>query len=118
MSINPEALDEYREILGDEFGPFFIDLIDTFFESGPEFIQTMKEALESGNTELFTRSAHTMKSNCKTFGAMEFSEKAFELEKLGDSGSLDGAMEKVLALEKDYELLVVELKELRDNLSG
>ena len=30
--------------------------------------------------ELFARTAHTLKSNCKTFGAYDFAELAFELE--------------------------------------
>ncbi len=44
MALDPSALDEYREVLGDEFAPFFADLIETIFISGPEFIQTMISA--------------------------------------------------------------------------
>jgi len=116
MPIDPKALDEYREVLGDEFGPFFVDLIDTFFESGPEFFQNMKDALANDDAEAFTRAAHTMKSNCKTFGANEFAEKAFELEELGSSNNLAEAKDKLPALEDGYQELVVELEKLRDSL--
>ncbi len=116
MSLDPAALDEYRDVLGDEFGAFFIDLIDTFFESGPELIQTMKDSLASGDAESFTRAAHTMKSNCKTFGATEFAEKAFELEKLGSDNNLADAKDKLAVLDAAYQELVVELKNLRDSL--
>ncbi|MBC8506363.1 MAG: Hpt domain-containing protein [Anaerolineales bacterium] len=116
MPLDPAALDEYRDVLGDEFGPFFIDLIDTFFASGPEFIQTMKDALSGGDVASFTRAAHTMKSNCKTFGANEFAEKTFELEKLGNDKNLADAKDKLVALEADYQGLVAELENLRDSL--
>ncbi|MBC8503938.1 MAG: Hpt domain-containing protein [Chloroflexi bacterium] len=116
MSIDPAALDEYREVLGEEFTPFFVDLIDTFFTGGPEFIQTMKDALASEDAETFTRSAHTLKSNCKTFGAYEFADIAFELEKLGNEENLEDAKEKLIALEEAYQQLVVDLEELRDSL--
>ncbi len=117
MAIDPTAIDEYREVLGDEFAPFFTDLIDTFFTSGPDFIQSMKDAFSAGDTELFTRSAHTLKSNCKTFGAFDFADMAFELEKIGDSGNLDGALEKVANLEEAYQQLKVDLEALRDRLA-
>ncbi len=116
MAIDPAALDEYREVLGEEFTPFFVDLIDTFFTSGPEFIQTMKDALAADDAETFTRSAHTLKSNCKTFGAYEFADKAFELEKLGSAENLEEAQEKLVTLEGAYQQLVVDLEELRDSL--
>jgi HPt (histidine-containing phosphotransfer) domain-containing protein len=116
MAINPEALDEYREILGEEFAPFFIDLIETFFSSGPEFIKNMKAALASGDDELFTRSAHTLKSNCKTFGAYDFAELAYELEMLGNDQKLEEAPEKLAVLEETFQQLVDDLTALKDNL--
>ncbi len=116
MPIDPAALDEYREVLGDEFGPFFIDLIETFFNSGPEFIQNMQDALANNDAEAFTRSAHTLKSNCKTFGAYEYAEKAFELEELGRDKNLVAAKEKLDALAGEYQQLVAELEDLRDSL--
>lgn len=118
MSINPEALDEYREVLGEEFAPFFIDLIDTFFASGPEFIQTLKDSLADGDDELFTRTAHTMKSNCKTFGAYDFAELAFDLEKLGNEKKLDDVPEKLTELENAYQQLVDDLEKLKASLGG
>jgi len=116
MPIDSAALDEYREVLGEEFAPFFIDLIETFFTSGPAYIQTMKDALAGNDAETFTRSAHTLKSNCKTFGAFEFAEKAFELEKLGSEKNLKATKKKLARLEKAYKQLVIDLEELRDSL--
>jgi len=116
MSIDPAALDEYREVLGEEFAPFFVDLIDTFFTSGPEFIKTMKDALTNDDAETFTRNAHTLKANCKTFGAYEFAEIAFELENLGGGENLEDAKVKLIGLENAYQQLVVDLEELRDSL--
>ncbi|RME05873.1 MAG: Hpt domain-containing protein [Anaerolineae bacterium] len=116
MAIDPSVINEYREVLGEEFAPFFTDLIETFFTSGPEFIETMKEALNANDAESFTRAAHTLKSNCKTFGAMEFAEMAYELEKLGSAGDLNTARQKLPILEASYQQLVAELENLRDQL--
>ncbi len=116
MVLDSSALDEYREILGEEFAPFFADLIETFFTTGPEFIRMMKKALEIGDVELFTRSAHTLKSNSKTFGAVDFAEKAYELEQMGSTGDLSEAPEKLAALEDAYQQLVGELEALQASL--
>jgi len=116
MAINPEALDEYREVLGKEFAPFFVDLIETFFSSGPEYIQNMKDAVANGDDELFTRTAHTLKSNCKTFGAFDFAELAHELEMLGDKQDLESASEKLGALDDAYQSLVDDLTNLKESL--
>lgn len=116
MALDPAALDEYRDVLGDEFSAFFVDLIDTFFESGPTFIQSMKDGLASNDVKSFTRAAHTLKSNCKTFGANVFAEKAYELEKLGNANNLAVAKDKLSALEGNYQELINELTNLRDSL--
>ena len=105
MAIDPAAIEEYREVLGDEFAAFFVDLIDDFFVSGPALVQDLKNALTSNDVELFTRAAHTMKSNCKTFGAYEFANYAYELEEIGGSKDISGATEKVAALENAFEEL-------------
>ena len=41
MAIDPAAIEEYREVLGDEFAVFFADLIDDFFVSGPAMVQDL-----------------------------------------------------------------------------
>ena len=113
MTLNPNAIAEYQELLGDDFGPFFIDLIDTFFQSSENHIIQIKNALASNDIETFTRAAHTLKSSSKTFGADTLSDLAFELEQLGNQGNIQGASEKVAELELEYQKIIVELQDLR-----
>ncbi len=116
MPLNPKALDEYRDLLGEDFAPFFKDLIEAFFESTPKLLEAMQESLEKGNMEVFTRSAHSLKSNSRTFGANDFADIAMELEEMGASENLDGIDQKLEKLVNGYPQVVEELKQLQEEI--
>lgn len=118
MAIDPAAIEEYREILGDEFAAFFIDLIDSFFDSAPALLHDLSDGLASNDAARFERAAHTIKSNCKTFGAYEFADKAYELEQIGAAKDLSAAAPQIAELEQAYQELVLDLQQLRARLEG
>jgi histidine phosphotransfer protein HptB len=70
-------------------GDFIGELIDAFLDDAPDLIAQMRSALEVGNAEVFRRATHSMKSNAATFGAMELSELARELESMGRDQNLE-----------------------------
>ncbi len=65
------------------------ELIDAFLDDAPNLLAQMKSALDSTDAESFRRAAHSMKSNAATFGAMELSALAKELESLGRENNLE-----------------------------
>jgi histidine phosphotransfer protein HptB len=68
---------------------FIGELIDAFLDDAPDLLEQMRAALEAGNAEVFRRATHSMKSNAATFGAMELSELARELESMGRDHNLE-----------------------------
>lgn len=100
--------------LQDTAGAEFVDeLLDTFFEEGPLMLAELRSARAAGNAERFRRAAHSLKSNCQSFGALPLGALARELELKGlaadpatDAAALD-------ALEAAYARAADALKALR-----
>ena len=65
------------------------ELIDAFLDDAPNLFSQMKDALANKDAESFRRAAHSMKSNAATFGAMELSLLAKELESLARENDLE-----------------------------
>ncbi|MDD2901384.1 MAG: response regulator [Syntrophales bacterium] len=100
---------EFRETMGADF---IGEVLAVFNEDAPELFRSLRQALDVGDAELFRRSAHSLKSNCASFGAVTLAELARELEMLGKEGSLAGAGDKVVRAETAYQRLQQALKEL------
>lgn len=89
---------------------FVAELIETFLEDSPELIAQLKQSLNENDSPAFQRAAHTLKSNSASFGAMNLSEMAKELEMMGKSEDLSQALEKIAILESEYALVEKELR--------
>lgn len=107
MTLDPTALNSYREFMGDEADAFIAEIIQSFLEAGPQLIQTAEGALQTGEQETFVRAAHTLKSNSATLGATRLSTLAAEMERKGKSEGLAG-MEQSLAEAKAELARVLE----------
>ncbi len=113
-TIDAAALDDLRELGGDDF---VAEVIDTFLADAPALLATLRRSLDEGNAEELRRAAHTLKSNGATLGAGDFSEHCRELEQLAKSGELQGAPDLVARVEREYEGLEEALADLRKNAS-
>jgi HPt (histidine-containing phosphotransfer) domain-containing protein len=93
---------------------FIGELIDAFFEEAPVLIIQVEGALAVGDAETFRRAAHSLKSSSASFGAMDLSALAKELELVGKEGNLVGVAEKVTQLKEEYVSVHDTLEALRD----
>jgi HPt (histidine-containing phosphotransfer) domain-containing protein len=59
---------------------FVAELVGTFLEEAPRMVEQLGAALASGDTESFRRTAHSLKSNAMTFGALGLGTRARDLE--------------------------------------
>ena len=92
---------------------FLGELMDTYFGDAPQLLAAMRGALADGNVEEFRRAAHSLKSNSANLGAMTLSGLAKELEMMGKAGALDGAAEKIPAVEAEYARVRAALEKYR-----
>jgi HPt (histidine-containing phosphotransfer) domain-containing protein len=107
--IDLRTYNSLKESTGDDF---IGELVDAFLDDAPALIAQMKSALAEKNAEVFRRAAHSMKSNAATFGAMELSALARELEALARENNLEvGA--RVDLIEAEFQVVKNELVALK-----
>jgi HPt (histidine-containing phosphotransfer) domain-containing protein len=88
---------------------FVAELVGTFLEEAPGMLAELRDARAQADADRFRRAAHSLKSNCSTFGANALAAKARELEVKGLAASDAGALD---ALEAAYAPVAAALKEL------
>lgn len=116
MIDNPNALDQYRDLLGEEGGEFIVDIIDTFLADVPNNFSRLNHSMITNDFSTFRRAAHTLKTGCSIVGATALAEQFQELEKAGaaaDLTSIGGLLEKSKA---DYRVLEIELEQKKARL--
>lgn len=106
-------LSVFQQLKANAGADFMVELIDTFLEDSPRLLDQMRLALTSGNADTFRRAAHSLKSNSATFGAMQLSELARELELLGREAKLQNAGDRLQAVDKAYSEVAGALRSLK-----
>ncbi len=106
--IDRATFDELRSISGEDF---IRELMDTFMADGPSLLEQMKTSLAAADVDSFRRAAHSLKSNAATFGALELSVLAKELEYMARDNNLNVG-NKLEVLEQAYHQAASELESL------
>jgi histidine phosphotransfer protein HptB len=99
-TIDIATFTELQETAGEDF---VVELVATFLEEAPKMQAELRVALAAGAADRFRRAAHSLKSNCNTFGALKMATMARELELGGlppDSGALDALDDEYLRVAK------------------
>ena len=109
--IDPSAFNGLKEVGGADF---INELIDTFLEDAPRMLEDLGLALANNNAELFRRTAHSLKSNSNTFGALALADLAKELELIGREDQLDTVGDKLDKLSAEYVKVESALKGMRN----
>lgn len=107
--INRNTFDQLRLEMGADFMP---ELAAAFCEDSNQLIVSMFQSLDANDAAAFTRHAHSLKSTSITFGALNFSALARQLEQLGKEGRLDQSSEIIQHLSAALPDLQTALKEL------
>ena len=110
MSVIDQAtFDELKQMSGEDF---INELIDAFLDDAPNMIQNMRVALAAKDVESFRRNAHSLKSNANTFGAVELSVLARELEMMAKENNFDVG-NRLEVLNEAFDKAAKELKGMR-----
>jgi histidine phosphotransfer protein HptB len=90
----PEELFDTAQLLEmkDIIGAGFAGLLQQFFEDIYAGVVTMRVACAANDTEELRRAAHKLKGSSANFGVRQVVEQCFQLEMLGKSGSVAGAL--------------------------
>ena len=111
-AVNPAALQRLLEMTGGD--PEFLDeLVSTYLADVGVQLAAMLAAAETGSAEAMVRPAHSLKGNSASMGAERLAEMCRQLESDGRSGTVDRALERVLAAASEFELVKADLARLR-----
>ncbi len=89
---------------------FLGELAEAYLATTPGLFASMRNAVAAGDASGLQRDAHTLKSGSAGFGALAFAAQCKELEDMGKMGTLQGADEKVGALEWSYARVAAALQ--------
>lgn len=73
-----------------------------YFDSSSALMKSIREAVEGNDADTLYRAAHTLKSSSAYLGALAFSGICKELEMMGHDKTLEGAKDRLAALEQEY----------------
>ena len=107
--IDKSAFEELKQMSGEDF---INELIDAFLEEGPSMLNSLRKALDARDVESFRRNAHSLKTNANTFGAIELSSLAKELEFMARDNNLEVG-NRLEILNQSFSAAAAELKEMR-----
>ena len=101
------------ESLKDTAGADFVgELTDTFLAEAPVMLAELERARAAGDAERFRRTAHSLKSNSNTFGALELGRMAKALELSGMAAIGQGDVPTLDALGREYARVAAALASL------
>ena len=107
--IDRATFNELKQVSGEDF---INELIDAFLDDAPNLISSMRDALLTKDVESFRRNAHSMKSNASTFGAVELSTLAGELELMARESNFDVG-DRLEKLNRSFAIVAAELQGMR-----
>jgi CheY-like chemotaxis protein len=96
-------LAELRQLEQDGEQGLLRELLEVFQVQAPEEVARLRAAVQAGDTGAFKSVAHRLKGTAATVGARAVALRCRELEVLGRSGSLKGALELLQQLEEEYQ---------------
>jgi HPt (histidine-containing phosphotransfer) domain-containing protein len=109
-TIDRATFEALKETTGAEFA---LELVDTFLEEAPVMLEDLRRALAAKDADKFRRTAHSLKSNSNTFGALTLAAMARELELTSAAKVSDGGGEPLNALAQEYSRVAAALIALR-----
>jgi HPt (histidine-containing phosphotransfer) domain-containing protein len=109
--IDPQAWETMKSMAEPAF---LIELIDIYLTDSQDLLGQMRLGVEKKDNELLRRSAHSLKSNSLSFGAIHLADVSREIEMLAKSGSLEGVIAKLSSVEAAYEEFVPELERMKN----
>ena len=89
-------------------------IIDSFLNDCPDYMASIRAAVEDEEGEVLEREAHGLKGAAGSLRAVPTSEAAQVLEEMGHTGNFEEAESALDALEHEVERLKADLRALKD----
>ena len=111
-SIERESLDSLASQMGG--GEALKRIIGMYVDKLPGEVESLREALETGDLERLKASAHRLKSSSGQLGAKRLADLLAELERQSGEQDRQAAAASVAGIETEARRVVADLSEYRD----
>jgi len=95
----------------------FKELVGIFVNDYPQMLNTLRTSLKALDAKTFSRTAHSLKGMLRNFQAEAAADTAFDLEKRGKQGELDGTDRIIENLAGQIDEVAQKLKQLVGEVS-
>jgi signal transduction histidine kinase/DNA-binding response OmpR family regulator len=103
VAINHEALNAIRALSADKGELLLQRVVHAFIDDTPGQLHTLRHAIDSVDTGVLRRAAHSLKSSSANVGADALAKVCRELEQLGRTDSTEGAARLLLEAEHEFQ---------------
>jgi signal transduction histidine kinase/DNA-binding response OmpR family regulator/HPt (histidine-containing phosphotransfer) domain-containing protein len=107
-ALDRDVLEQLREDLGGTAA--LRDVIRSFLDQTPSVLSSLRDAAARADVASIRRAAHKIKGTSSLLGARDLSEQCAEIERVGETGSIDDAGSRVTAVEASYRAIEAALK--------
>lgn len=111
-ALDAETIEALFELAEGDDDDFVRDLFQSFTLTFRDCHAGLREASQSHQPELMHAKAHALKGASANVGAMQLSEMAGELQRMGEEENLEGCDRWIEALAGEYQRVVGELADL------
>ena len=108
--VDRSRLDELADLGDEENTQWLRSIVDNFCDDSSSRIVKLVVAAEAGDPRPLESVAHALKGSCSNIGAVTMAAHAESLQTLGRSGSVQGAVEIIGSLEREFERVKAELE--------
>jgi signal transduction histidine kinase/DNA-binding response OmpR family regulator/HPt (histidine-containing phosphotransfer) domain-containing protein len=103
-----EVLDQLREDLGGTAA--LREVIRSFLYQTPSVLSVLRDAVARADVPSIRRTAHMIKGTSSILGAGELSAQCAEIERVGQTGRIEDAASRMIAVEASYRTVEAALK--------
>jgi HPt (histidine-containing phosphotransfer) domain-containing protein len=111
-SDNPIDIATFDALKDTTGADFVVELTDTFLAEAPAMLAELGRARDANDAERFRRTAHSLKSNSNTFGALALAQMAKSLELAGIAAVGQGDVPSLDAIAGEYARVAAALEGL------
>ena len=111
--LDQNVLDELRKLEADGAPDLLADLIGLFQQETPPLLDSIHDAVATGNADKLRAAAHTLKGSSSSLGARGLAALSADLEGRGREGSVDGAAALLEPLTAEYARVCTALERIQ-----
>jgi HPt (histidine-containing phosphotransfer) domain-containing protein len=111
--LDQNVLDELRKLEADGAPDLLADLIGLFQQETPPLLDSIHDAVATGNADKLRAAAHTLKGSSSSLGARGLAALSADLEGRGREGSVDGAAALLEPLTAEYARVCAALERIQ-----